>query len=179
MSKEIDISRINKYPVLKLGNKVGMTSYIDFIRSHEVKFPVMYGRDVYGRHFIVVKMIINNRKIMQTFFQRYTNGELWMGCGHATSPLISTEGGMDSDQIQLLYDIIEDKKPKLYAKHRPYNYNECREIVYLNNEKQIKAANIIKKQWIKCRYDPSYKMCETVLLNNIKEIHDKYDKSNE
>ena len=36
------------------------------------------------------------------------------------------------------------------------------------------AAYKIQLMWRKCRYDPSYKMCERVLLNNLKEIENEY-----
>jgi hypothetical protein len=176
MVEIFDISKYKHLPELDLGIEIGSTSYIDFIEWDQVTSPVMWGLDVYRRAFIVIKMKIKNRLIMQTFFQRYIDGKLWMGCGHATQHLISTDGGMDCDQIQLLYDIIDGKNPKLYVKHRPYKYSECRKIIELYDEIKIKAVNIIKKQWLKCRYDPSYKMCETVLLNNLKELHDEYNK---
>lgn len=39
---------------------------------------------------------------------------------------------------------------------------------------KIQAANMIKKHWKKCRYNPKYKMCENVQTNNLKEIIEGY-----
>ena len=43
---------------------------------------------------------------MQTFFERYTNGSLWMGCGHTTDNLIFTSGGMNEQQFDVLNNIL-------------------------------------------------------------------------
>ena len=37
-----------------------------------------------------------------------------------------------------------------------------------------RAVEIIERNWIICRYDPRYKMCETVLMNNIEEARIEY-----
>ena len=106
-------------PILDIGNKVGHTEYIDFIPWDTVTSPVMKGTDIFGRKFFVIKMIINDNKIMQTFFQRYSNGKLWMGCGHATMNLIDTCGGMSNEQFELIANIIKFGKAEINENHRP------------------------------------------------------------
>ena len=38
---------------------------------------------------------------LSQLFKRYSNGTCWMGCGHATINLISTNGGMIEEQVSL------------------------------------------------------------------------------
>jgi hypothetical protein len=55
---------------------------IDYIHWDEVIYPAMKGVDIYNRVFLVIKIIIDNKPIMQTFFQRHTyNNTIWMGVG--------------------------------------------------------------------------------------------------
>ena len=62
-------------PILTLGNRVGKTGYIDFIRSDEMPYPIMRGIDIYNRSFIAIKIQLNDDNkthIVGTFFQRHT-----------------------------------------------------------------------------------------------------------
>ena len=106
-------------PILHLGGRKGWTEYIDFITLEEVTSPVMKGTDCFGRHFIVIKMLVDDITILQTFFQRYSSGTRWMGCGHATVNLIDTCGGITEYQVQLLRDIIDDLEPEMKEEHKP------------------------------------------------------------
>ena len=47
----------NSYPILDVGNRQGMTDYIDFIHESEVTSPVMRGIDRFKRPFIVMKVV--------------------------------------------------------------------------------------------------------------------------
>jgi hypothetical protein len=154
-------------PILDLGNREGWTQYIDFIKWEEVDYPFMKGRDKYNRYFIVVKMIINEKKIMQTYFQRYTSGTGWMGCGHATTNLLETPGCMKQKQIELVNEIIKDNNPIVKEEHIPCLDSFINSKVSLYDEKKIYAAIVIQKAWIKCRYDPKYLMCQQVQNTNL------------
>ena len=99
-------------PKLDIGERVGTTDYIDFITWKEVTSPVMWGIDIFSRPFFIIKCIVNGKhNLMQTFFQRYTQGSKWQGCGHATPYFLDTcGGGVNLDQINLIKDIMDDKK---------------------------------------------------------------------
>ena len=107
----------NDAKTLYIGDRVGETQYIDFLSWEEVEEPVMKGYDVYGRKFFVIKMLVLNQRIMQTFFMRYSDGIGWMGCGHATKNLIDTSGCMSDIQIQLIQDIINNQIIVIYIYH--------------------------------------------------------------
>ncbi|VVU95382.1 hypothetical protein CPAV1605_1133 [seawater metagenome] len=160
---------VNKkeYEILDLGNRNGPTDYIDYLSWEEVTQPIMVGRDLFNRAFVVVKMMINDKyPIMQTFFQRYTNGNLWMGCGHAKAKLIDTGGGMNNIQIKLIADIISGKEVELKDDHKlEYSLKEGDKVKLYYDIKKYNAANIIKKYWKECRYNPEYKICRKITNN--------------
>lgn len=78
-----------KLPILDIGNKMGWTDYIDFIKAPEntdtdneaiyATAPIMRGIDAYSRPFVTFKIDVydpeTDRKWQEvgTFFQRYTN----------------------------------------------------------------------------------------------------------
>ena len=161
-------------PYLNIGSRVGYTDYIDFLTWNEVTSPVMKGTDVYGRHFIVLKMIINEKKIMQTFFKRYSRGTCWMGCGHATTNLISTFGGMKEEQAHFLRELIQQGENIIDIDINPEFESFIGNKVYIYDENKVRAAIIIQRAWRKCRYEPRYEMCSRVQMNNLNEICNNY-----
>ena len=72
-------SMYDTIPMLDLSNKMGYTDYIDFIRAEDMNNPIMKGTDIYGRHFLAVKVKTRNtqtnefKEIVGTFFQRYSD----------------------------------------------------------------------------------------------------------
>ena len=163
----------NDKHVLDLGFRGGSTDYIDFIQYKEVIQPVMRGTDMFKRSFIVVKMIIDNQEIMQTFFQRYTEGQIWMGCGHATLNLIETSCGMSKTQLTLIEDIINNKEVIITDDHRPYINRFIGKKVRLNkcNQEMLDAVKTIQKYWKICRYNPKYELCRKIQIKNDKKIN--------
>ena len=159
----------SKIPVLILKRH---NDYLDFLKWEDVPCPIMKGIDMSGRHFIIVKVIINNEKCLQVFFKRYSfyNDKLWMGCGYLTNFFINTIGGMTKAQFNLVSDIIKNKNPVLKNYHIVSKPEFLEKKVFLYSQIKINAANKIKKQWLKCRYDPKYKMCEKVQIGNLKEL---------
>jgi hypothetical protein len=115
-STKIDLSNI---PILDIKNRRGLTDYIDFLTWDEVTNSIMTGTDFLGRRFIVIKMIINNEKRMETFFQRYYNDlGTWQICGHTTPRVFSSTGGMNESQANFLKDMVEKGKTVLQEGHR-------------------------------------------------------------
>lgn len=168
--------KIKNLPKLEIGYREGGTDYIDFIKWNEVTEPAMFGVDKFRRNFVVIKFILNKNskkpiKIMQTFFERYTGGGMWMGCGHATQYLMFTIGGMKNEQFEFLNQILSGNEMEI-----PNDINSNFETgtkVELYDQKK-EAAIKIQRQWRICRYDPIYKMCEKVQCRNFDLI--KQDK---
>ena len=109
-----------KCEILNIGNKVGHTSYIDFITEDELKDNnIMKGIDIYNRKFIIIRAMIilkngERKKTFCTFFQRYNDNELlWHCCGHHGKNLMDTCGGMHLDQMIFLKKLLYDKSHDL------------------------------------------------------------------
>lgn len=158
---------------LDVGQRVGWTQYIDFITWEEVTDPIMKGRDCYHRKFIVIKFVVNQTRVMQTFFQRYTGGDGWMGCGHATTNLFDTSGGMRDNQIEFIRKITEGSKCILTEDLSPCLQTFVDMEVELYDEKKERAAIVIQKAWLRCRYNPGYQMCHRVQNRNLDDIFSK------
>lgn len=155
------------------GDRVGATSYIDFLRWEEITEPVMKGIDCLGRYFIVIKMKVDNVLIMETYFQRYRSSYNWQACGHATVSLLNTVGkGLNEDQIELLKRIINGETVKLEEKYKVCNELFINKNINLYDEKKEKAVEIIQKYWLRCRYNPKFKMCSKIQMRNLQEIID-------
>lgn len=167
-------------PILDIGEKVGFTQYIDFIRFDEVIHPFMKGIDVFGRKFVVIKMIVNEEIIMDTYFQRYSdNTRHWMVANHATKhTLLNTVGsGLVPEQIALLKKIVSGENVRIEEKHNTDFGNYIGDYVRLYDEKKEKAAKFIQKNWLVCRYNPKYKMCQKIQYDGLVDICSNYNKS--
>jgi hypothetical protein len=166
-----------KIPTLNLGEFIGQTGYtgyIDFIKLSQMTYPIMRGIDSFNRRFVVIKMNINNVLLFQTFFQRYTDSEgLWMGAGHHGCHLIATEGGMKDIQFKLIEDIINNKIVKITQEHKPCDPYFIDK--YVCGVNVYNATLKIQKAWRLCRYDPKYKMCETIQMRNLHDIVEEYN----
>lgn len=63
----------DKLPILDLQGRNGHTDYIDFIKPDDMEFSIMKGIDLFKRPFISLKVNINNKETVGTFFQRYSD----------------------------------------------------------------------------------------------------------
>jgi hypothetical protein len=107
--------KADKIPILDLGKRCGTTGYIDFVRTTEIKHPIVKGIDCYSRPFIVITVISFENKIMymETFFQRYIDDpSVWMGAGHGDI-FMTTYGGMTYQHFELLKKLIDDQTCKI------------------------------------------------------------------
>ena len=110
-----------EYPVL-ITTVEGSTGYIDFIEYSDVSSPVTKGYDIHGRPFFVVRARITRQDgttfdVFQTFFQRYTGGGYWMGCGHWGVQFIYTDGGLREESAIFLTELLENNCMDLTVKN--------------------------------------------------------------
>lgn len=121
------------FPVLDIGNKKGVTGYLDFIIQNDLgDNDVMKGKDTFKRRFIVFKanVMFNDGSIKQTFttfFQRYSDDDiLWHCCGLHGENLMCTEGGAKLKQMQFLYELLSQKKYTFKSRNEDdETYGEC------------------------------------------------------
>ena len=168
----MDLFNIQNIPMLGIEKRMGCTDYIDFLKWDEVTSPIIKGVDIYGRFFIVIKLIVDGNKIMETYFQRFTdNYNHWMACGHATRSFLSTSGtGLIKEQVELLKKVMNCETVLIEEKHNTEYGNFIGDYVRLYNEKKEKAATIIQKKWRICRYNPKYTMCQKIQYDGLKKI---------
>jgi len=160
-------------PTLYIDNLFGKIGYIDFIKPKQLTSSIMKGIDSINRRFIVIKMNIDNKHLFQTFFNVHSDCEgLWIGAGLIGIHLICARVVMTDFQFKLIEDIINDKVIKIEEKHNPNIDSFIGK--YVSNEKIYNACLKIQKAWRLCRYNPNYKMCEIVQMNNYKDIVNSY-----
>ena len=111
------LKKISNLPRLDIGNLVGRTQYIDFIKYDDVQHPLSTGIDCYKRPFLVVRGRVGDKKFCQTFFQRYTDGRLWVGAGR--DELLHTSDGVKVEQFQFLLDLLDGTVNELTEDLRP------------------------------------------------------------
>lgn len=107
-------------PNLDIGIKNGTTGYLDFINPNELGTNnIMKGWDSLARPFLVFKAEFEypnglKKKTFTTFFQRYSdNYLLWHCCGHYGVNLMFTEGGANTEQIKMLYELFSTGEYKI------------------------------------------------------------------
>jgi len=130
-------------PVFDIGERMGITDYLDFIREEEPSEKVMRGVDSYTRPFLIVKAeVLDSRgkiwSVFETFFQRYSdNDQMWMGCGHYGENFLETSGGMTQTQVDFLARLISKHSmalnDELNEKVR-FSYQLIRRIQRENND---------------------------------------------
>lgn len=122
-----------KYPII-FTEKQGSTGYIDFIEYADVFNPVSIGYDIFNRPFIVIRVLLTKNdgtteQGMETFFKRFIDGTVWMGCGNYTKCFIYTDGGLDLTQAKFLTELLENKSIELTQQIindvRICNFNDC------------------------------------------------------
>jgi hypothetical protein len=130
---------------LDIGQRIGSTHYIDFIKESEVEHIVMKGIDYYKRFFIIIKAeyIFNDEtklNIYSTFFQRYTdNYLLWHCCGQ----MMDTTGGMNIKQFELVNNLLTNG----YVDLDDDIINECYLKLEHDKEGQYKEGQYIESPY--------------------------------
>jgi hypothetical protein len=125
-------------PYHDIGNALNPTGILDFLKWEEIKEPVVHGIDILDRYFIVIKMIINGERIMETFFQRYPDSEYFISCGNATcSLLLDTYEGIDKLQFKLIGNLINNGEVVIKEDHRPNNHSWIGKYVYIYDGEDI------------------------------------------
>ena len=157
---------------LDIGDRTGWTQYIDFLKREEVPQNMMKGIDIFGRKFITLKVGImkDSGKLFKTgqvFFQRYTGGNIWMGAVFE-GKFIFTDGGMTSEQFDLIDKIVKGKKVVLDADFYPIEFYQGG-IIALMDVWEETFAKVIQRNFIIARYNPNYRICKNVLMRQYDE----------
>ena len=169
---ERDLGFYNKiHNILDVGNKKGLTNYIDFIKEKELTHNLMKGVDIFNRKFITLKvgiLNINTNKLIrlnQVFFQRYSddiNG--WMSATIENQcEIMYSYGGIREEQYKLLNDLVDGKTLIIEDYHRISSPNLNGSIIASMDAWENKYAKVLQKNFFISRYHPKYKFCRNVL----------------
>jgi len=134
---------------------------------------IFTGLDIYSRPYIYI-LVLFNGKIVKQRLTYLDERKIWIG--DSQNYIIDIIDGVNMEQYYLIENIINEKIVEIELKHNPILSNFIGKVLCLYNEKEVIASKIIQNAWLKCRYNPGYKMCETVLMNNLYEIAIKYNK---
>ena len=172
--------------IYDLKGRMGNTQYIDFLYPDEIPKNKMKGCDIFDRNFIILKVGIYDynletlKKTGQVFFQRYPMTDLthpsyfynWQGAS-LDGEFLQTGGGLNAEQIKLICDIVNNKKIIIESKHRVCKFRDSdkKEIASMDYWED-KAARIIQRQFIKCRYNPKYTICKKIVNRQFDEFLD-------
>ena len=177
-------SNLNKIQhTFDLKGRMGPTDYIDFLFPNEIPYNHVKGIDMFNRKFIILKVGILDlkkgklKKTGQVFFQRYTPTYLpnpcyfysWQGASLDGEFLI-TSGGISPEQIKLIGDIVDNKLILFNKEHRgnKIKQNDVKVIASMDYWEE-KAARIIQKYFLICRYNPEYVLCRKIINRQFDE----------
>ena len=111
-------------PRLNLGDRVGLTDYIDFLTPDDMTHPIMEGIDAYRRPFVAFKLTVCRadrpvEQVVCTFFQRFSdNTDSW-----AFGTNLWNFGILYNDSRVRDYDyaLLEDRLGRLVAGEKVYH----------------------------------------------------------
>lgn len=103
----------DEIPVLDIGERVGGTGYIDFLNHDDMSSPIMRGEDMYGRPFVAFRLRVKRDlksgtatyNIVETLFQRYRSGGVWVSGGRALTVL--AHGVVTDDNLRALEKLVK------------------------------------------------------------------------
>jgi hypothetical protein len=117
--QELALPNFQKCPVLDLGDRMGPTGYIDFLKPTDLSAPVMKGVDKFQRPFIALKLRDKDTEETEvlTLFQRYTDGQGWTwgsvyGLNAYKELNLPGRFGHNSDIIKTLKEIVAGRHGK-------------------------------------------------------------------
>lgn len=112
MSSFVDYLGVNAN-IMNLGNKRGMTDYIDFIKISDLVKPYYKGLDCFNRPFVTMRVIVNHvgteTEYAQTFFQRYTEDYDQVNSGRVVGveEFMDTCGGIRDNELKFIKRLID------------------------------------------------------------------------
>jgi hypothetical protein len=180
----MDVELLKKFTRTDICNMIGDVNNLDWMDFERLKDDVTTGCYSNGEKWIIViKYQIELKKNtyfshVQCCFQPYEkNTNSWVSNTN-TIPFINSRYGMNQSQIELIKGIVEGKIETIRPNHLPYHIRHVgKRIATPETWRRKKAIDTIIRNWLICRYNPKYKMCETVLWNNIEEARKEYENS--
>ena len=180
----MDIEKLKNITETGIGKMIGDINNLDWMDFEKLKDDVCLGTDISSKKIFLViqyEIKLHNKKKLKNYqcFMRNLKDENGPWTSNINSiPFINTRFGLTAYQKKLISDIIDGKIVTITPNHFPCeNKYIGKKIATPETWRKKKAVEIIERNWIICRYEPKYKMCETVLMNNIQEIREEYEET--
>ena len=94
--------------LLDLGDQVGGTGYIDFVKPEDMVQAVMCGRDIAGRTFVCFRMETDDgEQAVETVFQRYAGDHnVWTSGGES----LLVQSRVDEDTLDRVHRLLHGER---------------------------------------------------------------------
>lgn len=174
------LEKLEKIRKTNIGKMIGDINNLDWMDFEKLKDDISLGTDISDKKiFLVIRYEIklHSKKIKnyQCFIRNLNNENDPWASNVNSVPFINTRFSLTAYQKKLISDIIDGKIVTITPNHFPCeNKYVGKKIATPETWRKKRAVEIIERNWLICRYDPRYKMCETVLMNNIEEAREEY-----
>ena len=177
----MDIGKLDQLPSTEIGLMLGNINNLDWMDFEKLENDITVGKTIIKEtRFLVVKyeLELTKKKYIknfQCFYQPYSRDkDLWISNLNTIS-FINTRFGLTNYQKKMIENLINGKIVIITPNHLPCDTKHIgKKIATPETWRKKRAVEIIERNWIICRYEPKYKMCETVLMNNIEEAKIEY-----
>ena len=105
--------KFSQLPELNLGNRMGPTDYINFLKPEDLAAPIMKGTDKYNRPFIAIKMTAENHTFVAVIFERYNANDLWVWYSNSDLLIAACPGAtMRNESFNFFKAVINGENEK-------------------------------------------------------------------
>ena len=166
-----------EFPTTDIGKMIGDINNLDWMDFEKLKNDITFGMSIQNEKiFVVIKYVI------KLGFNNYKEGSQCFICHIKREKNIwtSIEGGINFMRVEkkitpfqfnLIKNLSSNRVCKIEENHLPEEDNYLYKFIGTKEAwRRKRAVEKIERNWIICRYDPRYKMCEEVLIHNIEEI---------
>ena len=174
----MDISNLKEIHTTDIGKMLGDVYNLDWMDFEKIKKNIVLGSNIndkiwflFMRYEIQISPI-KKKKNYQVFYQ---NEQKFFKTNHDTLFYVDPCKGLNKNQEFLLRDLLKGNIVIIEQKHNPISKDYIGKKIAVPEVWEKKGAvDIIEKNWLICRYEPKYKMCEKVLMNNINLAYKEY-----
>mgnify|MGYP003650986326 CR=1 FL=1 len=173
----MNIERLKKFPHTNIGKMIGDINNLDWMDFEKLKHDIAFGySSTKNIPFLVIKYQIELRKnIYVSNVQCFLLENNKWKSNNNTIHFLNPEYELNYHQLKLIETVLDGKIEILKECHFPESPNYTgKRIATPGTWRRKRAVEKIERNWIICRYDPRYKMCEEVLMHNIEEARAEY-----
>ena len=180
----MDMEKLRNLPRTNIGKMIGDINNLDWMDFERIEGDVCLGcNSIDERWFLIIKYQLELRKNIylqntECFFQAYKGNENVWTSNKNTVPFINTRFGITPYQANLIERITNGEIVVITPNHFPCeNKYIGKRIATIETWIKKRSVEIIERNWLICRYEPGYTMCGNVLMHNIEEAREEYQRT--